>query len=133
MGSYASGYFQRSKTRTWVVFSSIVLILFAYSFILTPLLQQTVNANLTLKLLIVFFLTAPLAFLMGIPFPSGISRLSKTNSLQIPWAWGLNGCISVVSTALATVVAVELGFSWVMLIAAFAYCLPLLVWRRIFK
>jgi hypothetical protein len=70
---------------------------------------------------------------MGIPFPSGISHLSKINSLQIPWAWGLNGCISVTSTALATVVAVELGFSWVMLMAALAYCLPLMVWRRIFK
>ncbi len=132
LGSYTSGYFQQCKRRMRVVFSGIALILFAYSFILTPLLQQTVNANFSLKLLIIFFLTAPLAFLMGIPFPSGISQLSKTNPLQIPWAWGLNGCISVISTALATIVAVELGFSWVMLLAALAYSLPLLVWRRVF-
>jgi spermidine synthase len=132
-GSYLSAYFQQSARRMWVALSSIVLILFAYSFILTPLLQQTVNAGLAIKLLIIFFLTAPLAFLMGIPFPSGISHLSKTNSLQIPWAWGVNGCISVMSTALATVVAVELGSSWVMVFAALAYCLPLLVWGRILK
>jgi spermidine synthase len=132
IGSYTSAYFQQRKRRMRVAFIGIILTLFAYSFILTPLLQQTVDANLTLKLLVIFFLTAPLAFLMGIPFPSGIFQLSKTNSLQIPWAWGLNGCISVISTALATIVAVELGFSWVMLLAALAYCLPLLVSKRIF-
>ena len=33
----------------------------------------------------------------------------------------------VLSTALAMVVAVEMGFTWVMLFAAIAYCLPLFV------
>jgi hypothetical protein len=67
---------------------------------------------------------------MGIPFPAGLSIISKKNNADVPWAWGLNGCVSVISTALATIVAVESGFMWVMLIAAFAYCLPLFVQVR---
>jgi hypothetical protein len=68
-----------------------------------------------------------LAFCMGIPFPAGLSRVSRVNITLIPWAWGINGCVSVISTVLATIVAVELGFLWVTLFAALAYCLPLFV------
>ena len=127
LGSYHSNYFTLYKKRLLTIFIFIVLVLFAYSFILTPVLQQTVHVNLFLKLLIIFLITAPLAFCMGIPFPAGLSQISKVSSAWIPWAWGINGCISVISTALATVVAVEMGFTWVMLFAALAYCLPLFV------
>ena len=127
LGSYHSNYFSRNRKWLLMVFTFIVLMLFAYSFILTPILQQTVHVNLFLKLLIVILITAPLAFCMGIPFPAGLSHISKMNREVVPWAWGINGCVSVISTALATMVAVEMGFTWVMLFAALAYCLPLFV------
>jgi hypothetical protein len=127
LGSYHSNYFSINKKRLLIVFTSIVLMLLAYSFILTPVLQQTVHVNLFLKLLMVFLITAPPAFFMGIPFPAGLSHISKMNTAVVTWAWGINGCISVISTALATIVAVEMGFTWVMLFAALAYCLPLFV------
>jgi hypothetical protein len=68
---------------------------------------------------------------MGMPFPQGLSSLPEINPELIPWAWGINGCVSVISTALATIVAVEMGFRWVMLFAAFAYSIALLArWKR---
>ena len=127
LGSYHSNYFALYKKRRLKIFILIVLILFAYSLILTPVLQQTVHVNMFLKLLVVFLIIAPLAFCMGIPFPLGLSQISKMGSASITWAWGINGCVSVISTALATIVAVEMGFTWVMLFAALAYCLPLFV------
>jgi hypothetical protein len=130
LGSYHSNYFTLDKRRLLMIFMLIVFMLFAYSFMLTPVLQQTVHLSLFLKLSNVFLIIAPLAFCMGIPFPAGLSQISKTNSAWIPWAWGINGCVSVISTALATIVAVEMGFTWVMLFAAFAYCLPLFVQVR---
>ena len=132
VGSYHSNYFTLDKKRLLTIFIFIVLILFAYSFLLTPVLQQTVHVNMFLKLLIVFLIIAPLAFCMGIPFPAGLSQISKMNSAWIPWAWGINGFVSVISTALATIVAVEMGFTWVMLFAALAYCLPLFVQVKIY-
>ena len=133
LGSYYSGYFFKRKNGVAIILSLIVSILFIYSFILTPLLQYTVHLNLFLKCLIVFLVAAPLAFCMGIPFPAGLSLVSSKETQAVPWAWAINGCVSVVSTALATVVAVEMGFIWVMLFAGIAYCLPLLVqvkWNR---
>ena len=127
LGSYYSTYFTAHKQRRLAIFIFIVLILIAYAFILTPVLQQTVHFKLMIKLFFVFLITAPLSFCMGIPFPAGLSQISKTNFEVIPWAWGINGCVSVISTALATVIAVEMGFNWVMIFAAAAYCLPAVV------
>ncbi len=130
IGSYHSKYFSFNRKRLIILFSFIISMLIAYSIILTPILQNTIHLNLFLKLFIVFLLTAPLAFCMGIPFPAGLTQVSKTNTGAVPWAWGINGCISVISTALATIIAVEMGFTWVMLFAALAYCLPMLVqWK----
>jgi hypothetical protein len=127
LGSYYSNYFSLSRKRVLIIFTFIVSILFAYSFLLTPVLHQTVHITLFLKMLIVFLILAPLAFCMGIPFPMGLSRVSRVSTALIPWAWGINGCVSVISAVLATIVAVELGFLWVVLFAALAYCLPLFV------
>jgi hypothetical protein len=130
LGSYHYKYFSSDSRRRMLIFVFIVLVLFAYSFMLTSFLQQTVHLNLFLKLLNVLLIIAPVAFCMGIPFPAGLSQISKMNSVVMPWAWGINGCVSVISTALATVVAVEIGFTWVMLFAALAYCLPLSIQLR---
>jgi len=130
IGSYTSNYFSANKKRLLLLFALIVSLLLLYSFILTPVLQQTIHLNVFLKLVVLILLIAPLAFCMGIPFPSGLSQVSKMNAEVVPWAWGINGCISVISTALATIVAVEMGFTWVMLFAALAYCLPLAVQMR---
>ena len=68
--------------------------------------------------LITLVLIAPLAFFMGIPFPVGISRLENE---VLPWALSINGFMSVISTGLATLVAVEWGISWVFIGAALLY------------
>lgn len=130
LGSYHSNYFSLNKKRLLLIFTFIIFILFAYSFTLTTVLQQTVHVNLFLKVLIVLLIIAPLAFCMGIPFPAGLTHISKMTKELVPWAWGINGCVSVISTVLATMVAAEMGFTWVILFAALAYCLPLFVQLR---
>ena len=129
-GSFTAGRFAGKRKALLLVFTTIIVLLFVYAAVLMPLLQHTMQASLVVKLLIVFLLTAPLAFCMGIPFPAGLSQLAQTDPQKIPWAWGLNGCISVISTALAMLIAVEAGFTMVLLLAAFAYCPPLIVCSR---
>ncbi|NII29719.1 spermidine synthase-like protein [Pseudoflavitalea sp. X16] len=127
LGSFVSGRLEGKRKLLLLVFTVIIVLLFIYAAVLMPLLRQTAQSGLPVKLLIVFLLMAPLAFCMGIPFPAGLSQLARTQSPAIPWAWGLNGCMSVISAALATLIAVEAGFTMVMWLAAFAYCLPLIV------
>ena len=44
----------------------------------------------------------------------------------MPWAWGLNGCASVISAAAATLLAMHLGFSATVAIAVALYGLAAL-------
>jgi hypothetical protein len=67
-----------------------------------------------LKIALSLVLIAPLAFAMGIPFPMGLSELAKHSEALIPWAWGVNGCASVISAILATLLAISFGFAAVM-------------------
>ena len=71
-------------------------------------------------------LVAPLAFFMGIPFPLGLAHLAERAPSLIPWAWGINGCASVLSAILATLLAVHLGFSAVIVLAVALYGLAAL-------
>jgi len=64
---------------------------------------------------------APMAFCMGIPFPTGLQRLSDRHDALVPWAWGINGCASVVGASAATLTGVHLGFRAVVLLALVAY------------
>ena len=64
---------------------------------------------------------------MGMPFPLGLRLLSERNDSQVPWAWGINSLFSVISVVLATIIAIELGFVWVMIFASAAYGLSLSV------
>jgi len=59
------------------------------------------------------------------PFPLGLHFLSQRNEEAVPWAWGINDCLSVVSASLATILAIEVGFSVLMLLAATAYFITL--------
>ncbi|MDP6884696.1 MAG: hypothetical protein QF830_11205, partial [Rhodospirillales bacterium] len=72
-------------------------------------------------------LVAPLAFFMGMPFPLGLKRLAAVAPSLIPWAWGINGCASVLSAILATLLAVHLGFGAVVVLAVLLYGLAALV------
>lgn len=108
-------------------------LLFLYAFLLPPLLHRTIALPLTWKALFALLLLAPPAFVMGFPFPLGLRLLSDRDPAQVPWAWGINGCVSVLSTALATLAAVAVGLRMVMLAAAAAYLaatLAVALWRR---
>ena len=75
-------------------------------------------------------LVAPLAFLMGLPFPLALARLGETAPSLVPWAWGVNGCASVLSAVLATLLAVHFGFAAVVLLALALYGTAAVVFPR---
>ncbi len=63
---------------------------------------------------------APGGLLMGIPFPQGLRRLEATPQ-RIPWAWGVNGALSVVASVLAALLALSFGFDAVLSGGALCY------------
>jgi hypothetical protein len=72
---------------------------------------------------------APLAFAMGLPFPLGLTRLAREAPAFIPWAWGLNGCASVVAAIAALLLAIEFGLAATLLSALALYVVAAWTWR----
>ncbi len=100
---------------------AIVLFGLADLLLLRPLFDIAAAWPLAFKLSTAIFVIAPLACVMGMPFPLGLARLGETAPGLIPWVWGVNGCASVLSAVLATLLAIHLGFSMVLLAALLLY------------
>ena len=78
------------------------------------------------RLVLCFLLIAPPAFLMGFPMPTAMTTLGRLGKDHLfIWAWGVNGCFSVIGAAAAPVIATNFGLGAVIEIAGFAYLLAL--------
>jgi hypothetical protein len=124
-GSLASSRLSTEKGDVVKILTLVIFFIILYIILLVPLLRITINFPLLVKIFFSILFISPAAYFMGMPFPLGLRKLSGINPTLTPWAWGINGCLSVISTALATIIAVEAGYLWVMVIAAMSYGLTL--------
>ena len=76
---------------------------------------------LGIRLVAAVALIAPLAFAMGLPFPLGLQRFQARSAVLVPWAWGVNGCASVLASPLAMIIAMQWGFILTVTAAAACY------------
>jgi hypothetical protein len=100
---------------------AIVVIGVGYLFALPPIFESLIATSDASKIAVTLALIAPLACFMGMPFPLGIARLAREDPELVPWAWGVNGCASVVAAVLATLLAIHFGFRVVVAIAVTLY------------
>ncbi len=101
--------------------AAITVLTLVYVLLLPFIFQQFIGLADAAKIAVSVVLIAPLAFAMGMPFPLGLQRMSGVAPGFIPWAWGINGFASVLSAALATLLAIEFGFTVVLLLAIVCY------------
>lgn len=111
----------------WSVLSILVVTL-VYLISHAWLIEHLMALPTLMRILMAILLLIPIAFVMGMPFPLGLTATSRTAPELLPWAWGINGCASVLSAILAVLLAMEIGFTGVMLCAMFLY---LLAWRTL--
>jgi hypothetical protein len=127
LGSFASeAVLDRSRRVMPVVFLAIGALLIGYGWLLDPVLGWIGAFPYAMRLLLTFLLIAPPSFLMGFPMPTAMTtlgRLSKDHMFL--WAWGINGCFSVIGAALVPIVATALGLAAVLEISGAAYLLAL--------
>ncbi len=125
-GSYLSGRMRIFKGRpAWGVLMAVPIIIF-YLLMLETISGILAGLPLAEKYILTLVIFFPLGAAMGVPFPTGISILGERGMAEvIPWAWCVNGTLSVVSSALVMVVAVYMGFSSAIIISA---CFYLVAW-----
>jgi len=109
--------------------SLVVLVLMAlvYPILLPVLFRSALGLALAGRFVIGVMSLAPLGAMMGMPFPKGMAWLEGSSPDLIPWAWGVNGAVSVVASALASLVALSMGFTVVLVAGALCYGVAMIV------
>jgi hypothetical protein len=108
----------------WLRFALPVVIALVV-FAVPPLLRTLGGLALVPRVLVAMAVIAPLAFLMGLPFPLAVRALAASGGRLIPWAWAANGCGSVLGSVGAVLGAMLWNFSIVLIAAAVVYALAL--------
>lgn len=123
VGSFASGRWLDAARQTLPrIFAAIGAILIAYAFLLDPVLDRIGTLPHTVRIALCLGLVGPPAFLMGMPMPAGMSTLARLGKDHMfLWAWGVNGCFSVLGAALVPIVSTSFGLPAVILVGAAAY------------
>ncbi|OQX73694.1 MAG: hypothetical protein B6D59_04820 [Campylobacteraceae bacterium 4484_4] len=132
-GSAFSGYavsrFGSAGTLRFAVMGIFILGII-YLLFLDILFHRTITLPFYIKATITLFLVAPMAFLMGFPFPTGLGALDHKAASLIPWAWGINGYASVLGATLATWIAIHWGFSSVIAAGLIIYLVALVSFAK---
>jgi hypothetical protein len=77
------------------------------------------------RLFMVGVILAPLGFVMGFPFPLGLRCLPAKASTVVPWAWALNGWMSVMASVVTLMVSRNFGYGHASAIAIGVYVVAL--------
>ncbi|UCD34213.1 MAG: hypothetical protein JSU90_07875 [Nitrospiraceae bacterium] len=122
----SSGMGSMVSARCEVLRSPAVLLALSFMAALFSIVQPALFSlllprELILRSAAMAALVVPLGFLMGIPFPLGISVLGAGHRTAIPWAWAINGCVSVLAPVLTIMVALSAGFTSAAILGCLAY------------
>ncbi|MEE8167702.1 MAG: hypothetical protein V3T58_02375 [Candidatus Hydrothermarchaeales archaeon] len=131
IGSLFTGRFNVRVLKTIIPILSVLVLL--YLAFLPRLFHIFLGGDFFLRHLVSLAFIAPLGFVMGMPFPLGIRLANKVDPYLVPWAWAVNGCASVLSAISAVMIALSLGFSFVLGLAGIVYLFGLLMVLKLWK
>jgi spermidine synthase len=130
VGSVVSKRWIANPARVWLPLIIAFAALMIDVKILPPILNALVGAPFPAKLFISALILAPLGFVMGMPFPSGLRALAanrgKTGN-SIEWAWAMNAASSVLGSVLAIIIAMQFGLNVTLMCGAVSYLLALVL------
>jgi hypothetical protein len=124
LGNLTSGFLKRF--RLFVVPIACVLIgggLLFYILGLDNFLASFSSSSMMTRFLVSALIIAPPAFFMGIPYPNGLDSLQERKPQLLPWAWGMNGGLSLVGSSMARLLSVSSGFPVLLNIGIIVYLL----------
>ena len=109
------------QRRIQLVLFGIVLVALLGIVALPPIIAASISASHIARIALAVALITPAGVLMGMPLPAGVRLLAANHAELVPWAWGMNGALSVIGATLAVFIAMNWGFSVTLLTGAAAY------------
>jgi hypothetical protein len=127
LGAFASERFLGRARRVMPpIFITISALLIGYGLLLDRVLDLIGTLPYVLRLICCFALIFPPAFLMGFPMPTAMTTLARLGKDHMfLWAWGINGCFSVIGAAIVPIISTSFGLNAVLIAAGCAYLLAI--------
>jgi spermidine synthase len=111
------------------VLLTIVGMTAVYVHLVPAVITAVIGTPIWLRIAATVALLAPLGIPLGMAYPLGITVLRGFSPALVPWAWGLNGALSVVASVLAIFIGSRVGFSAAFLTGMAAYGVALITMR----
>lgn len=89
--------------------------------VLADVVRDLITISLTARMAVSATIVLVFGLAMGLMLPLGVRLVAQRDAAIIPWAWGINGGMSVIGTVGATVIAINAGFGVTFYIGAALY------------
>jgi hypothetical protein len=131
-GSYLSRTVPEDRLRSQLVraLTGIIVVAGIGIVVLPPLITLVSQTPRAARIALAVLILTPAGALMGIPLPAGVRLLSARQPSLVPWAWGMNGALSVMGATLAVFIAMNWGFSVTLATGSVVYLLAATLVRR---
>ena len=86
-----------------------------------PVIGWAIPFARSARMAIAALMLVPMGLVLGVPMPTGMRLLSLRAPQMLPWAWGINGALSVLGATLAIFIAMNWGFRVTLLAASLTY------------
>jgi hypothetical protein len=126
LGSLISGRFTAARSLS-LVLTILAVALLLYAVALPSVLAMARGTAIAARIGVAIAVIAPIGFLMGMPFPSGIRRVGVQSKELVSWAWAVNGGASVFGSTLSVLISMAQGFTASFLAGTIAYAVALVV------
>jgi len=125
-GSLLSSRVARNSMKNLIfVIGGIAAFGIIYVLFLPSIVYSIIAEPFYIKAVVAVAILAPVGFLMGMPFPTGIRLLRSHQPDYIPWMWAINGAFSVLGAVLAIALGIMFGSSYAMILGVFMYLIAL--------
>jgi hypothetical protein len=120
---YVAPRFAPGTRSIWLIPAGIAIYLALFNLGSGAVVSAAIGAALPWRIAVTVLMLAPLGLLLGVPFAYGLRVANEYDPQLIPWAWAINGCLSVVGSILTVVISMNFGFSVVLWSASVVYVL----------
>ncbi|MDQ3885176.1 MAG: hypothetical protein M3239_07000 [Thermoproteota archaeon] len=125
-GSLLSSRIARNNMKNLVfVIAGVAGLGILYVIFLPPIVYSTIAEPFEVKAAISAAVLAPIGFLMGMPFPTGVRLLKAHLPEYVPWMWAINGAFSVLGAVLAIALGIMYGSSYALILGISIYLIAL--------
>jgi spermidine synthase len=130
---YSERWFREASGKAWIVPVLVLLLLGLFIYLSPAMVHAWIMLPTIGRILITVAILAPISFVLGIPFAYGIRLVNRFNPSAVPWAWAVNGGMTVVGSITTVIFSMNFGFSFVLVLAIVIYFIAFLSVGRLVK